>query len=776
MKIAFLTPSPTVLKHDWYRDLLWQKVGIPNLAGFLKRAGFPDITQYDFNNQICRAYEKTPGKVRLMLYADEASVAAFLGGKTKTPGAREISRQTAFFIDELGVKEHDLFGISLSHFLGDNREIDLGIRLAECLAKALKERFPGAKIMLGGMQNMSGQFQRDNYKKMLRDCPEIDYAVCGEAHAAMLELCRAVEAGREFRGTTQLNIEKAGAGLLIQGGITGKMDDAHSYYFAPRLAGEVKDPSVPFGFPAYDKANSRDFSYTGRRIREFYHLPPPLAREEKRFAPDNYLTLQVSFSEGCNFNCLFCSNAGSGVFALDLDESIRMLKIFRDELGCRHFLFYNPNFNPTYKYARAFLERIIKEKLDILWADCFNLRNMDGEMIALMREAGVIKVVAGVEYPTPRMLKYINKGITVDKINRNLEDLHKAGIWNHVLLITGMPTETAADIKELEAWLRDTKDLINAYTVGSFHMADGSPFSKDPEKFGFKLKDAMKLYCQTEFDEEGGLAWREKARQNELNNRHIRRYIDDLKGSQKPTASRMDDSHLLMYLYRVLGHGRKKEIERLYEDAYTVNPHIAESYAHLNSQVRLPSSGLNAALRRAGVSIELEGSTPENISFSLGKGAARLGCSVMARSEATLINPGDDRVHGDFFLLTSQETDMKDRYNRELAELLGSAGGRLVTEGSEPEKGRFTLRLDAKSGSARFVVSLRSRPPSCGYAVISGKPGRELLGRAADLLLASASAGSGAGSLAGDLTTVKRCLPEVLAAAESWPAAKKAIR
>lgn len=61
MKISFITPSPSTLKQEWYRDLHYQKVGVPNLAGWLRRAGYPDIRHYDFNNQVTRAYAARPG-------------------------------------------------------------------------------------------------------------------------------------------------------------------------------------------------------------------------------------------------------------------------------------------------------------------------------------------------------------------------------------------------------------------------------------------------------------------------------------------------------------------------------------------------------------------------------------------------------------------------------------------------------------------------------------------------------------------------------------------
>jgi len=750
-----------VLKHDWYRDLQYPKVGVPNLAGHLKRAGFSGITQYDFNNQISRAYAKTPERVKLLLYAEEEPVARFLRA-----GDRGIREQTEFFLDKLKVKKHDLFGLSLSYFLGDNREIALGVRLAKCLARVLKERYPDAAIVLGGLQNMSLSFQGEDYRKILKDSPDIDYAVCGDGHRALLTLCRAMQNGVPFAalGEKGLKAEKVNGHLLIQ---AAELREEDSHYFEPMPASEVKNPAVPEGFPAYDKANCAAYSYTGRKIRRFYHLPGSVGRFEKNTAADNYLTLQVSFSEGCNFNCFFCAAARTRFFSLEIPESIRILKMLKEELGCRHFLFYNPNFNPTYKYARSFLEQLIKADLGLLWADCFNLRHMDRDLIALMREAGVIKVVTGVEYPTPRMLKYINKGLTLDKINRNLEDLHKAGIWNHVLLITGIPTETWDDVCEMKDWLKATKDLVNSYTVGSFHMAQGSPFQRDPEKFGFKLKDAIRLYCQTSFDEKNGLAWREKELQNQRTNAHIREYIDDLKQSRKPAACRMDDSHLLMYLYRTLGHDRKELIEKLYEEAYTVNPHIAPAYARLCAQARAPGSGLNALLRRSGAQLRPGFAGRESFAFTLKKGPAVFSCSVNARSEDMLINPADNRVHGNYFVLHA-DREAGGPGNAELADSVRALGARLRAGDASASAGSFSLILESAQGAARFAISTRARPPACRHETLRGKLDEKALNRIGKLLLASAVAKQAGAAERRDAAGIRKLLPEILRAAESW--------
>jgi len=379
------------------------------------------------------------------------------------------------------------------------------------------------------------------------------------------------------------------------------------------------------------------------------------------------------------------------------------------------------------------------------------------------------------------MLKYINKGITIDKINRNLEELNRQGIWNHVLLITGMPTETAKDVQELEGWLKDTKDLINAYTVGSFHMAEGSPFQKEPEKFGFELKDTIRLYCQTEFDEKSGLDWREKARQNELNNKRVRRFIDELKGSPKATGSRMEDSLLLMYLYRVLGHGRKAEIERLYESAYTVNPHIAPAYAHLRKQAAQNNSALSRLLRSARASLEFDGCGTESFNLTLGKSGAEIPCLVAARNEETLINPAPDRVHGDQFLLKIRPPRSAQSIKAEIESILKDLRAELSAEKTRDTN--FVLRLSSASGTALFTIrpgAAEPRPPAAqkpgfSFRVSSGSLDKGVLNTLGALLFRSAAASVRPGG-AVPPGTEKNLLAEILKISENWSSLSPARR
>jgi len=764
MKISFITPSPSTLKQEWYRDLHYQKVGVPNLAGWLRRAGYPDIRHYDFNNQVTRAYAARPGSVNLMLYADADAVRRYLRS-----GGGALEAQTGELLDLLKVRDSRLFGLSLTYFLGDELEIKLGVRLAQCLARVLKERFPSCSVLLGGLQNMDTAVQQAEYEQLLKECPQIDYAVCGDAHRAALLVCRALEAGREPAAAGPIRARKINKSLLLYETEPGEKAPAPNRYFEPLPDGELRDPSVPPGYPAYDPVNSRGYAYTPSKIREIYRLPAESVKLLKGPGEkEKYLLLQVSFNEGCPFKCYFCSGAGTEVFSLSSAEAVGVLRRLKEEHGCRHFLFYNPNFNPTAAYAKNLLREIIKAKLDILWADCFNLRNIDAEMIDLMCAAGAVKVVAGLEYPTRRMLKYINKGLSLEQANRSLEALHKAGIWNHVLLITGLPTETWDDVRELEAWLKKTDPYVDAYTVGSFHMVHNSTFHKNPEKFGFGLGKALRLYSQSEFDEKGGLPWEQKHDQNIRSNRHVVEFINRMKGTPKLTGTRMEDSHLLMYLYRSLGRGRKDLVRALYRAAASENPHIAAAHAGLLARLKDPGSPLNALLRRAGATLDSVSRTPEELEFTLRRGGAAARCSLRARSEDILLNPAWNRLHGRHFVLHYDPAGPALLEDPALAALARKTGATLALgqpAACAPGSTSFTLRLGGSS--AVFSADLNQSPPSVSAAPAGGPVLTAAVSDGVARLAASAALAAqkrnrdGAGALAA-------LLPGVLAAVEDW--------
>ena len=137
---------------------------------------------------------------------------------------------------------------------------------------------------------------------------------------------------------------------------------------------------------------------------------------------------------------------------------------------------------------------------------------------------------------------------------------------------------------------------------------------------------------------------------------------------------------------------------------------------------------------------------------------------MRARSEDILINPADNRFHGDYFVLQAEEAP---RRPGELEETIRSLGAKLSW--ARLPGGDLSLKLATRDAVARFTISLNSRPPVFACETLSGSFAPDLLPRVGRLLLASAAAAKrGRPARAKRLPDIKKNIPKILKIAESW--------
>jgi hypothetical protein len=234
--------------------------------------------------------------------------------------------------------------------------------------------------------------------------------------------------------------------------------------------------------------------------------------------------------------------------------------------GVTALYFINSNFNDNYAYADRLCDGMIKGRFGFLWSDCANLRRVDEALLGKMRRAGAIKLTFGMETGSPRMLRHIRKGTTVEKIERYLRASHGLGIINHIELIGGLPGETAADLELTEDFIRRNRDCVDIYSLNPFYLYAGSPFAKNAADFGIELLPrpaggAARAGAFSErFNEIGGLKWKAKDRQIAESTRRLSEVIN---GVSSYGAIDYEHMHLRVLLYRKLGHRNKALISRI---------------------------------------------------------------------------------------------------------------------------------------------------------------------------------------------------------------------
>ena len=179
-------------------------------------------------------------------------------------------------------------------------------------------------------------------------------------------------------------------------------------------------------------------------------------------------------SRGCPFNCGFCYNnefnlrRWRGKSAERVIEDITYLK---KTYGIDGVKFYDDEFYVNRERALKILEGIqIPAKTDI------RIDMVTEELAARLKEFDVFDILIGIESGSDRILKLLNKGITVEQIKKGVEILAKYNLKVGYSAIIGIPTETEEEMNatiDLILWIHSIHKN-KSVTIGPYLPYPGS--------------------------------------------------------------------------------------------------------------------------------------------------------------------------------------------------------------------------------------------------------------------------------------------------------------
>ena len=188
------------------------------------------------------------------------------------------------------------------------------------------------------------------------------------------------------------------------------------------------------------KALSRTFIYPVPAHERFplkeYRISTSV---DRRFAT-------VIASAGCSYKCPFCICSLIPLRLREIDNLIEELRHIRRSLGIREIYFYDPHFTVEPKRLHELLERMISEKLDMVFS-CNAHLTIREESIDLLKRAGCHTLMFGIESADPEILKRYTKGITHQRTRKILQYSRDRGIRTFGYFLLGLPHETEAGIR-----------------------------------------------------------------------------------------------------------------------------------------------------------------------------------------------------------------------------------------------------------------------------------------------------------------------------------------
>lgn len=346
-------------------------------------------------------------------------------------------------IEQIGdnIKEFapDIIGMTVSTF-----------SLLECIdiARLARQIDPGIKIIVGGIHVYI-------YPRETIELGCFDYGLLGEAENSIIQLLNKLEANED---TSSIK------------GLVYKENGDTRFTGMPELLTDLD--SIPF---------------PDRTLL-------PYKRYNSIIAKANPITIMIT-SRGCPCKCIFCDRPHLGK-SFRVRSADNVVDEFEEcsKLGIKEILVYDDTFTINKQRVKDICRNIIARKIKIYWGIRARVDTVDEEMLELLKKANCVRINYGVESGDPKVLKGLNKGISLEQAEHAFALTKKHGMDALAYFMIGCPGDTNETIEET---MRFAIKLEPAYC----HFTILMPFPStkvyaDAIEKEFITKDVWKEFAQ----------------------------------------------------------------------------------------------------------------------------------------------------------------------------------------------------------------------------------------------------------------------------------------
>ena len=207
-------------------------------------------------------------------------------------------------------------------------------------------------------------------------------------------------------------------------------------------------------------------------VTEFYDMDYELLPKEKIDTYKNYI--QVLAGRGCSFRCTFCYNAITGQkwSPRPIEELMDEIEVLIKKYGTKQVYFRDENFFQSKNRILEFIKMYKAKGFTFKWrattrANYFKESYVNLELLKELEDINCEELKFGLESGSERVLKYLKKGIKVQKVKDMIANIAKVKIKGNYSFLIGIPTETYEDFQATLNLIKDIKDTDpNANVIG----------------------------------------------------------------------------------------------------------------------------------------------------------------------------------------------------------------------------------------------------------------------------------------------------------------------
>lgn len=311
---------------------------------------------------------------------------------------------------------------------------------------------------------------------------------------------------KKVRNNSQLN----GNSLLIAGGI-------HTTIFPEDVItdlkidiacvgeGELTISEIVDTYPNLNLFQIKGIVYKDSKTDKFVHTPKRELIDDldtipfpaRHLLPKNEIVMDdrlsnthlpvahILCSRGCPYNCNFCANQEHSIRYRTGANIRKELEFLIDKYDIKGFCITDDNFIVN----KEKIEDICREitPLHLQWSSLSRVNTVDEGLLKKIKESGCIEIKYGIESGSPRILKMMNKQITIEQIKKAITITHEIGIRVKAFILHGFPGENLESTKETIQLLDELKNKIDRISLFRFVPLPGSPVYNNPEDYNLLL-------------------------------------------------------------------------------------------------------------------------------------------------------------------------------------------------------------------------------------------------------------------------------------------------